>query len=115
MAGRLTDEERADRAMSEKNLHSRVAYRARKYGVKMLHIQRALAAGQWMTPAAKGFPDLLIVTRFRIMFRELKKELGKLTPEQEEWRDRLIQSGGDYDVWRPSDLRSGRIERELKD
>jgi len=114
VAGRLTDDERADRAMTEAKLNDRVGYRARKHGVKMLRIQRALAAGAWMTPAAKGFPDLLVVTPTRILYRELKRELGKLSPEQEAWRDRIRRAGGDWDVWRPSDLRAGRIEVELR-
>lgn len=109
---RLTDEQRLDRKMTEAQLNSRVAYRTKKHGWTVLRLQRALVGGAWRTPATKGFPDLLLVGP-RLMFRELKRELGKLDEAQETWRDRLRAAGADWDVWRPSDLRTGRIEREL--
>ena len=100
--------------MLEKQLNDRVGYRCRKHRVRVLRIQRAAAGGAgFITPAAKGFPDLLVVTAGRIMYRELKRELGRLSPEQEDWRDAIRRAGGDWDVWRPSDLRSGRIEAEI--
>jgi hypothetical protein len=45
--------------------------------------------------------------------RELKTEHGKVTPAQENWGDWLRLAGVDWGVWRPADLRSGRIQREL--
>jgi hypothetical protein len=110
---RLTDEERKDRQMTEKQLNDRVQYRAKKHGWRVLRLQRGLAGGAWRTPATKGFPDLLMVGA-RLLFRELKRELGHLTPEQEEWRDVLQAAGADWGLWRPSDLRSGAIEAELR-
>jgi hypothetical protein len=110
---RLTDEQRADRKMLEAQLNSRVMYRARKYMLRVLRMQRATIQGAWRTPATKGFPDLMIVGR-SIIFRELKRELGKLDPEQESWRGWLLNTGADWAVWRPSDIRSGRVEAELK-
>ena len=112
MGMRLTDEERLDRKMTEAQLNSRVMYRVKKYGVRVLRMQRALAGGAWRTPATKGFPDLQIFGA-RIIFRELKRELGKLDEYQVMWRDLIIAAGGDWGLWRPSDLRSGRIEGEL--
>ena len=47
------------------------------------------------------------------MFRELKKQRGKVTADQQEWLDALTADGMDADVWRPSDLLSGRVAREL--
>ena len=109
---RLTDDERADRLMSEKALNSRVMYRAKKHGWRVLRMQRAMVAGEWRTPATKGFPDLLLVGP-TVMFRELKKELGKLSSDQEQWRDALIAAGADWGIWRPSDLRRGRVVAQL--
>lgn len=110
---RLTDEERADRQMLEETLRSRVLYRTHKYGWRVLSIQRAVVGpGAFRTPASKGFPDLSLFGP-RVLYRELKRELGKLTPEQQEWRDILLAAGADWAIWRPSDLRMGRIEREL--
>lgn len=59
-----------------------------------------------------GFPDLVIVGR-RVIYRELKRESGKPSPAQEEWLGVLAEAGEDVGVWRPSDLLSGRIAREL--
>ena len=47
------------------------------------------------------------------MTRELKSEYGKTTPEQDHWGWMLREAGVSWDVWRPDDLRSGRVQREL--
>lgn len=62
--------------------------------------------------SAKGFPDWTICGN-RILFRELKTQRGKVTPEQQEWLRALAFAGADADVWRPEDLLSGRIAHEL--
>lgn len=63
--------------------------------------------------SAAGWPDLTILGR-RIIFRELKRETGKLTPAQAQWGEWLTQAGQDWGLWRPSDLASGRVQRELE-
>jgi hypothetical protein len=60
----------------------------------------------------KGWPDLVLCGR-GLLHRELKTDQGKLTAEQERWGDKLRRAGADWAVWRPADLRSGRILREL--
>ena len=50
-----------------------------------------------------GFPDLVIVGKRRVMFRELKTQSGRLSPAQEAWLYRLQTAGADADVWRPDD------------
>jgi len=60
-----------------------------------------------------GFPDLVIVGS-RMIIRELKTERGRLSAEQRAWLDALSRAGQDADVWRPGDLYSERITRELK-
>ena len=62
--------------------------------------------------SAKGFPDWTICGA-RVMFRELKTKRGKITEEQRDWLEALHTAGADTDVWRPEDLMSGRIAREL--
>jgi hypothetical protein len=122
MAGRLTDDERADRKMSEKTLNARVLYRAKKYGWRVVRIQRSMVGGpqgSFRTGTVKGFPDLVLFKPLGptfheeggILFRELKKELGKLDPEQEAWRDLIRSAGGDWGLWRPSDLRTNLKNR----
>ena len=48
-----------------------------------------------------------------ILFRELKSESGTLKPDQEMVRDKILAAGGDWALWRPSCLLSGRIAAEL--
>jgi hypothetical protein len=65
--------------------------------------------------SSKGFPDLHILGRGpgRLMYRELKKERGRVTPDQVAALEWLNANGFDADVWRPSDWFSQRIQREL--
>ena len=103
-------------AMSEEQLLSKVTLGTRRepgmckqLGLGWIHHRRS----EMTNP---GWPDLVIKApagRRGVMFRELKKQRGKVTPEQREWLDALTASGDDADVWRPSDLLSGRVAREL--
>lgn len=49
-----------------------------------------------------GFPDLVIVGADSILYRELKKEGGRVTPDQQRWIEAINAAGGDAAVWRPS-------------
>ena len=60
-----------------------------------------------------GWPDLVIIGT-RVIYRELKTEVGVLSAEQRRVGSRLTQAGTDWAVWRPRDLRSGLIERQLR-
>jgi hypothetical protein len=60
-----------------------------------------------------GWPDLALCGPRGFMLRELKTEVGRLIPAQEKWGELLRTAGQDWDVWRPSDLHSGRIKSEL--
>lgn len=62
--------------------------------------------------SAPGWPDWVVVGR-RVLYRELKSSGGQLTPEQRRVGWLLRAAGQDWDVWRPRDLASGRIAREL--
>lgn len=64
--------------------------------------------------SAKGWPDLAMVGKRGFITRELKSERGTVTPDQERWGEMLRQVGISWDVWRPEDLRSGRVENELR-
>jgi hypothetical protein len=60
-----------------------------------------------------GYPDWTIAGRRGVLFRELKREGKDPTPAQREWLYDLTVAGADAGVWRPSDLLSGRIQREM--
>ncbi len=57
-----------------------------------------------------GFPDLVLVPPARpdsyseVLFRELKSQVGRLSPDQRLWRNRLIDAGENWAIWRPSDM-----------
>lgn len=61
-----------------------------------------------------GFPDLVVCGTKGFLFRELKSESGRLRPEQMDWLSRLNLGGADAAIWRPTDLKSGRIQSELE-
>lgn len=60
----------------------------------------------------KGWVDWTIIGA-RIIYRELKSETGDLRPDQKRVRDLILAAGGDWGLWRPSCLLSGRIAAEL--
>jgi hypothetical protein len=64
------------------------------------------------TRSEPGWPDSTIIGR-RVLFRELKSECGRLTPEQAEVGRKLKAAGQNWRVWRASDLLSGQIAKEL--
>ncbi|MCQ9367965.1 VRR-NUC domain-containing protein [Brevibacterium sp. 91QC2O2] len=95
--------------MSERDFQSQVVTLARALGWHVAHTfdsRRSQA----------GFPDLCLLhlESGRLMFRELKRQDGRLRPEQSEWLASALRGGHDVAVWRPSDLVSRRIERELR-
>lgn len=60
-----------------------------------------------------GFPDLVIAGPGGVLFRELKKQSGRVTKDQREWLSTLTTAGADAAVWRPIDWESNRIYQEL--
>lgn len=104
--------------MSEDDLLRTVLDMAKLFGLRTAHFRPAQSkSGNWITAVAgggKGYPDLTIVGPSGVMFRELKSATGVLSPDQRFWLYALSEAGADAGVWRPADLKSGRIERELR-
>lgn len=50
-----------------------------------------------------GFPDLVCVRHWRVVFAELKSDKGNVSPEQALWVGRLAQTSAEIYVWRPDD------------
>ena len=62
--------------------------------------------------SVRGFPDFVIAGS-HVLFRELKREKGRVSEEQREWLHALSVAGADAGIWWPRDLMSGRIAEEL--
>jgi hypothetical protein len=108
--------------MPESVLQNRVIQRAERRGWKVAHAGRGFVGGgpgskgAWITPMAKGWPDLTLAKAgHRLIFMELKRELGEVEPEQWEWLVLLNQCGCKAVVVRPSDLRKGVVNAILDD
>jgi hypothetical protein len=92
--------------MTEAQLQSAVVALCKLYGLKWHHQRYSIGSGA-------GWPDLTIAGR-KLLHRELKRETGHPTEAQLAWIHVLRHAGADADVWRPSDLASGRIQKELE-
>ena len=84
--------------MTEKHFQSQVVKFAKMTGWLVYHPYDSRKS----TP---GYPDLTLV-KDRVMFRELKSEIGRLTLYQTAWAKRLLAAGADYAIWRPSQLQA---------
>lgn len=93
--------------MTEAALQSAVVGVCRLFGIAWYHTFNSRRS----TP---GWPDLALCGGSGFILRELKTEKGRLTPEQAQWGVALRSVGQNWDVWRPADLHSGRIQRELE-
>jgi hypothetical protein len=97
-------------AISEAQFQQQVMDLAKLHGYRLIyHTHNSRRS-------APGFPDLVLVSehRCRALFRELKTDTGRMSPEQFDWITSMSLAKLDAGVWRPSDLRSGRIVKELR-
>jgi len=99
MAGRkLRDKgSRGELEVSEKELREQVRDLCKVFGWKFHFTWLAIHS-------PKGFPDLVLRKPPHLIFAELKRESGKLTPSQEEWQEDLKACNQEVYVWRPSDF-----------
>lgn len=110
-----------DAAMSEKELQALVIGLACKTGWLIHHqiVPFRIADGRHIALTEdgtdKGFPDLVLIhpERRQTIFPELKTMAGKLSRDQERWRDAILAVGGDWRLWRPCHWES-EIEPTLK-
>lgn len=99
--------------MTEKELQAAVIELAQLTGWRHYHTYDSRRSPE-------GFPDLVLVRRGRLVFAELKSELGRLTVHQKIWLEELADverySLGNVRVrvWRPRDWLSGAIEEALR-
>lgn len=120
MSGRLTPQQRQDRALTGGELQRMVMELAGLYGYASVHFRAAKTERGWRVPVegplGKGWPDLVLVNplKRRTIAAEIKRELGDdPTPDQVYVHSVLARAGWHVVVWRPSDLSSGAIQEEL--
>lgn len=94
---------------SERDFGLEVEDLIKQLGLRYYHTFRA-------QHSVAGFPDYYIISPKGNgkLIRELKREGFNPTPAQDEWLAMLAANGEDVGVWRPTDLLSGRIVRELQ-
>lgn len=93
-------------AMSEATLQTRVEQLARELGWIHYHTYNSRRS-------QPGFPDLVLVRRGRILWRELKTTHGKPSADQKKWLDALAVANADVGIWRPMHLLNETILDEL--
>lgn len=97
--------------MTEAQLDAEIEKIAADLGLLSYHTWTAIHS-------PRGWPDRVYAVRAGqratgILFRELKRHGKNPTAPQRMWLDAITAAGLDADVWRPEDLLSGRIGREL--
>lgn len=93
--------------MSEDDLQNKVIDTALRYRWMYYHTYNSRRS-------VPGFLDLVLVHEDHgVLWRELKRQNGRVSPAQRTWVDRLTVAGENVGVWRPSDWVSGRIVKEL--
>lgn len=102
---------------SEDSFEVQVMRLARLYGWHGFHVRHSQASTRGVHTLARdghmdgfGWPDWVFV-RDRILFRELKTEVGRQTRHQKQWAAVLSAAGADVAVWTPGML--DQITREF--
>jgi hypothetical protein len=98
--------------VTEADFQATVIKLAQYLGWKVAHFRgvrvlRANGSIRYQTPVqgdGRGFPDLVLVRRKRLIFAELKSEKGVLSPEQKEWLEAVEAGGGEAYTWRVHDM-----------
>lgn len=102
--------------MLERDLQRQVVTIAKMYGWLVFHpLPAQNSNGQWRTATQgdTGWPDLALChPTHGFLLAELKRGRGKLTANQERWRDALQAAGVEWHVWYPQDLDT--IHRRLR-
>lgn len=87
----------AMKAMSEDEFQSQVLECAAINGWRLIHHRPARTVDGWRTPMQgdPGFPDLVLARAGVVLFAELKREDGRLTPDQAKWLAEINGYGAD--------------------
>lgn len=84
------------KGQTEKQFMAMVIRLARLCGWSVYHVHDSRRS-------AHGWPDLVLCRPPRLLFVELKTDVGETTTEQEQWLGRLQECDQVARVWRPRD------------
>lgn len=96
--------------LKEAEWQGQVLRMAKLFGWLAHHVRPGLnRRGRWSTAIQgdRGFADLVLVHEHTgdLILVELKRDDGRLTPEQERWRAAILAGGPQrFVVWRPKDF-----------
>jgi hypothetical protein len=82
---RLTEEEKSLRLIKERDWQKHVMKLAEGMGWLYYHAPDNKPINGRIQNITAGFPDLVLIKAPRIIYAELKRETGKLSPMQEKW------------------------------
>lgn len=92
--------------MTESELNTHVVVMLAQRQLFGYHVRNSVGS-------ARGWPDWVILGPGGIIFRELKTEGGLVSTDQSIVGRKLETAGQNWQVWRPSDLHSGMIARQM--
>lgn len=94
--------------MTEAELQQRIRTMCANLGLAVDHVENSLKGRTWLP----GMPDLTIFGK-TILYAELKAEHEDLDPAQVRAKYVIQSAGGQWRMWKPSNLHSGEIGAEL--
>ena len=103
--------------MREQELQDAVAELAQTFGYMVAHSRPARTKDGWRTAWSydgKGYFDLTMIGRGRVLFVEVKGTRGVVSPEQQRWHIQAREAGLNVFVWWPKDWLDGTIEKVLR-
>lgn len=109
MSARLTDHDRYLRSITEATVQAQVERLATLHGWLWWHAPdnrpiTTTRGHRYVQDVRAGFPDLILTRGTRGIALELKRQTGRVKPEQVTWLLALQAAGFEVAVVRPSDL-----------
>jgi hypothetical protein len=104
-----------DSEMSEKELNAEIRALCNRLGLHAFSMTtHRIPGASARNGSSMGYPDWTIAGPRGILFREAKSGEGRRSMAQVNWGKAIERAAGNYAVWRPDDLHSGLIARELE-